>query len=275
LGVAPDTVELQSELLLALVYRVYDQMRDGFTTVQFPKEMNRGWDAVAAVGSFVSVLCGHQDYIENAAVTSASLVVGATSDLRAAQEAVLESLELVREGVDAPSRPARRQLLKDLSDRLAVLEMDLSQYVESVTDIGLWIPSLRVEDYHRSLVASVRLVERTRDISDSLARLTSIAGARAQTLAAIDQAIQEHRRRSWTLVAGLLSAIAIPITFILAFFGVNAKEVNGNLSMFDVTRYYGVYMFAFGMVASSGFVLVGFWWFGHPRRKEDSVRRIK
>jgi hypothetical protein len=33
--------------------------------------------------------------------------------------------------------------------------MSLSQHVESASDIGLGIPSLRVEDYHRTANASI------------------------------------------------------------------------------------------------------------------------
>src|ERR1039457_4827413 len=139
-------------MLLALVYRVYDPMREGFTSVQFPCELNRGWDAIGAVGSFVSVLCGHQDYIENAAVLSAALTVAALSDLRETQDAVLESMRLIREDTDSQDRERRRIVLGNLSERLAVLQMDLSQHVESVADIGLWGPFLRGAGYHPGAV---------------------------------------------------------------------------------------------------------------------------
>jgi hypothetical protein len=266
LGIAFETVELQEEMLLALVYRVYDPMRDGFTSVCFPRELNRGWDAIGAVGSFVSVLCGHQDYIENAAVLSAALTVAALSDLRETQDAVLESMRLIREDTEGQDRGQRRIVLGNLSEQLAELQMNLSQHVESVADIGLWIPSLRVEDYHRSLVDCVRLVERSDLIGKSISRLTAIATAKAQALDTLDGAVNDHRRRSWALVAALLSTIAIPVSFILAFFSINAPQEHPNVSIFNLQVYLPLYLFAFGMIGLVGLVVAIFWYAAHPLR---------
>jgi hypothetical protein len=273
LGIAFETVELQEEMLLALVYRVYDPMRAGFTSVGFPRELNRGWDAIGAVGSFVSVLCGHQDYIENAAVLSAALTVAALSDLRETQDAVLESMRLIREDTDSQDRERRRIVLGNLSERLAVLQMDLSQHVESVADIGLWVPSLRVEDYHRGLVNSVRLIERSDIIGKSISRLTAIATAKAQALDTLDGAVNDHRRRSWALVAALLSTIAIPVSFILAFFSIQAPQVHPTVSMFSMHDYLPVYVFAFGMIGLVGLIVIIFWYMAHPLRDSHSRQK--
>ncbi len=140
-------VEIQEEFLRSLVYRVHVPQRDGFTSIKFPQELNRSLNAIAAVGSFVSVLCGHQDYVENSVILSATSIVSATTELRSIQESILGSFALVRDKLGTLSRPQRRQMLGDISVQLARHEMNLSQHVESVADIGLWIPSLRVEDY--------------------------------------------------------------------------------------------------------------------------------
>lgn len=264
---ADQVVEIQEKFLRSLVYRVHAPQREGFTSIRFPPELNRNLTTIAAVGSFVSVLCGHQDYVENSVVLSATSIVSATTELRSIQESLLDGFSLVRDKLGTLSRMQRRQILGDISGQLAKHEMNLSQHVESVADIGLWIPSLRVEDYHRTLVSSVRLMERSEVIGKSIQRLTSIAAARTQILLAEEQQLQEHRRRSWALVVGLLTILAIPTSFILAFFGISAPEVDPKTSIFDFHRYVGVYLFAFGMVGLSATTVTLFWLLGHPSRR--------
>ncbi|MGH4012825.1 MAG: hypothetical protein ACRDSL_02570 [Pseudonocardiaceae bacterium] len=266
---ADQRVEIQERFLRSLVYRVHAPQREGFTSIQFPPELNRSLTTIAAVGSFVSVLCGHQDYVENSVILSATSIVSATTELRSIQESLLGGLSLVRDKLGTLSRLQRRQMLGDISGQLAKHEMNLSQHVESVADIGLWIPSLRVEDYHLALVSSVRLMERSEIIGKSIQRLTSIAAARTQVLLAEEQQLQEHRRRSWALVIGLLTILAIPTSFILAFFGISAPEVDPRTSIFDFHRYIGVYLFAFGMVGLSATIVTLFWLLGHPSRRRE------
>lgn len=262
-----EKVEIQEDFLRSLIYRVHVPQREGFTSIQFPPELNRGLTAIAAVGSFVSILRGHQDYVENSVILSSISIISATTELRDIQESLLAGFSLVRDKLGKLSRLQRRQLLGDISGQLAMHEMNLSQHVESVADIGLWIPSLRVEDYHRTLVSSVRLMERSEIIGKSIQRLTSITAARTQVLLAEEQQLQEHRRRSWALVVGLLTTVAIPTSFILAFFGITAPEVDPKTSIFDLRRYLGVYLFAFGMVGLSAIIVTLFWLLGHPSRK--------
>jgi hypothetical protein len=126
-----------------------------------------------------------------------------------------------------------------------------------------------VEDYHRTLVASVRLVERANLIANSLQRLTALVAARAQVLLSEEQQLQEHRRRSWALIVALLTTVAIPVSLILGFFGVSASQVDPNASIFDLHRYLDVYLFAFGMIGVSGLAVTIFWFVGHPQRRWD------
>jgi hypothetical protein len=260
-------VELKDEFLRSLIYRVYAPLRSGFTSIQFPPELNRGTLAIAALGPFVSVLSGHQDYVENTSLLSAVMIMSATTEIRRIQTSVLDSFAAIRERLGTMNRVERQQLLGQISSRLAQHEMDLSQYVESANDIGLWVPSLRVEDYHRTLVTSTRLPERVAVIGNSIQRLTSITSARTQALLAEEQQLQEHRRRSWALIVGLLSTVAIPLSFVLAFFGVSSKDVTADSSIFDWNRYLGVYLFAFGMVGLAAMGVTLFWFVGHPSRR--------
>ncbi len=110
-------------------------------------------------------------------------------------------------------------------------------------------------------------MERSEIIGKSIHRLTSIAAARTQVLLAEEQQLQEHRRRSWALVVGLLTTVTIPTSFILAFFGISASEVDPKASIFNFHRYAGVYLFAFGMVGLSVIVVALFWLVGHPSKR--------
>jgi hypothetical protein len=269
LRVEEGRLELKEEFLRSLVYRVHGPLREGFTSIAFPSELNRGMATIGAVGTFVSVLSGHQDYAENAYLLSAVMTTSATAELRDVQASILRSFTDVRDRLGTLERPEQRPMLGQISGNLAQHEMSLSQNVESASDIGLWIPSLRVENYHRTLVAAVRLSERSQLIANSLRRLTALVAARTQVLIAQEQQLQEHRRRSWTLIVGLLTSVAIPVSLILAFFGISATQVDPKASIFDLHRYLGVYLSAFGMIGLSGLAVTLFWFIGHPRRREN------
>ena len=261
-------LEYNQDFLISLVYRIGARLRKGFTSVLFPPELNRGMGVLGAVGSFVSVLSGHQEYVENAVLLSVIQVLAATSELRAIENSIAGSYDLVRDQLDALGRGDRRLILQKLTAELALHEMSLSEFVESATDVGLWIPALRVEDFHRSLVQSVRLMERANLVSTSVTRLTAIVAARAQVLSGEEQQLQDHRRRSWALVAAILSSVAVPIGLVLAFFGISASNVDPDSSIFDFRLYAGLYLFIGGLIVLSVLVVVGFYVLGHPERRK-------
>lgn len=63
----------------------------------------------------------------------------------------------------------------------------------------------------------------------------------------------------WTAAVGFLSTVALPITLVLTFFGVNAREVDSGLSMFDrhyLPMYIGLAVLAaLGLSLSAGLYL--------------------
>ena len=68
------------DVLQRLVYRADLPYRKEYSAIRYPAELNRrpGW--LAAVGPYVSVVCGHSDFIENAVFLSAVQAVAATVD---------------------------------------------------------------------------------------------------------------------------------------------------------------------------------------------------
>ncbi len=67
----------------SLIYRTDLPYVKDFSEIRYPKELNRrpGW--LAAVGPYVSAVCGHPGFIENAAFISAVQAVAAAAQLRA------------------------------------------------------------------------------------------------------------------------------------------------------------------------------------------------
>jgi len=59
------------DLVQRMIYRADLPYRKEFSAIRYPAELNRrpGW--LTAVGPYVSVVCGHQRYIENAIFASA------------------------------------------------------------------------------------------------------------------------------------------------------------------------------------------------------------
>src|SRR5450755_3454960 len=73
--------EDHDDLVQRLIYRTDLPYRKEYSAIQYPGELNRrpGW--LAAVGPYVSVICGHPDFIENAIFLSAVQAVGAAAQL--------------------------------------------------------------------------------------------------------------------------------------------------------------------------------------------------
>jgi hypothetical protein len=80
----------------------------------------------------VSVLCGQQDYVENAAFVSAAQAVASSVRLREIRNALYHDLREFRavERVAGDTR-TRRRTLEQITDDLTRLELDLSVSVEA------------------------------------------------------------------------------------------------------------------------------------------------
>lgn len=55
---------------------------------------------------------------------------------------------------------------------------------------------------------------------------------------------QERQQARTTVRNALISAVAIPFTFLVGFFGINASQVNNRYSVFDLHHYAAVYLVA-------------------------------
>jgi hypothetical protein len=246
-------VKNQADLIQRLVYRANLPFRPEFSAISYPGELNRRPNTVTAVGPYVSVFCGHQDYVENAAFVSAAQALASAARLREIRNSLY--LELRRfstaERADEDTR-VRRRTLEQITDDLTRLELDLSVSVEAPADLRVLVPSLRVAEYHQAVYTALGMKDLAATASRMLRRLEATARSELTSIESIERRADEDRRLRWTVAIGFVSAVAIPIGLVLAFLGINASQVEPDRSMFDPAYawvYTGVALLAVTAVA--------------------------
>ena len=230
------------DLVQRLIYRTDLPYRKEYSVIRYPGELNRraGW--LAAVGPYVSVICGHPDFIQNAVFLSAVQAVGAAAQLRAIRQAAYADVRQFRdlEAAGGTTRD-RRRILERIADQLGDLELELSYSVEASADLGLLVPSLRVESFHHALYESMSLAGKAVTAGRMLQRLGSAIRAELTAVESIERRGDENRRVRYAVAVGFVSAVAIPGSLILAFLGINATQVRSTRSMFS-HQYLGMYL---------------------------------
>ena len=243
---APDDSD---DLVQRLIYRTDLPYRKEHSAICYPGELNRrpGW--LAAVGPYVSVICGHPDFIENAIFLSAVQAVGAAAQLRAIRQAAYADVRQFRnlEAAGGTTRD-RRRVLERIADQLGDLELELSYSVEASADLGLLVPSLRVESFHQALYESMSLAGKAVTAGRMLQRLGSAIRAELTAIESIERRGDENRRVRYAVAVGFVSAVAIPASLILAFLGINASQVSTRRSMFS-HQYLGMYLTVAAVIA--------------------------
>ena len=228
---APNDCE---DVIQRLIYRTDLPYRKQYSAIRYPPELNRrpGW--LAAVGPYVSAVCGHPDFIENSIFVSAVQAVAASAQLRAIRHAAYQDVRVFR-GVEQIRRTTqlRRRTLETIADQLGDLELELSYSVEASADLGLLVPSLRVESFHNALYESMGLAAKATTAGRMLQRLDRAISAELTAIESIERRADDNRRLRYAVAAGFVSTIAIPAGLIFAFLGINADQVRVQRSMFD------------------------------------------
>lgn len=263
------------ELTQRLIYRADLPYQSQHSEIRRPGELNRrpGW--LSAVSPYVSVVCGHADFVENTVFISAVQAVGAAAELRHVRHAAHRAVRLFRRGqhADTPTIAQRRHLLERITDELSDLELELSYSVEASIDLGLLVPSLRPESYHTALYESMCLADRAQTVARMLQRLAHAADAELTAIESIERRTDDDRRFRWTVAVGFVSTIAIPSGLVLAFFGINATQVDPRRSIFD-HHYLDVYLLVGAIVAFSA-VLYAALYAQHRTLAHPEAERVK
>ena len=141
----------------------------------------------------------------------------------------------------------RRRMLERIADQLGDLELELSYSVEATADLGLLVPSLRVESFHNALYESMSLASKAVTAGRMLERLARAIDAELTAIESIERRADDNRRIRYAVAVGFVSAVAIPASLILAYLGINASQVNSARSMFS-HHYLGMYLTIAGLI---------------------------
>lgn len=254
----------EADVVQRLIYRTNLPYRPEHSSIQFPAELNRRPTTVGALGPYVSVLCGHQDYVENCVLLSAVQAVGAAARLREIRDVTNSYVQRFRNrSADQRSTRDRRSTLEAISDGLSQLELELSYSVEAGGDIGTLVPALRIESFHNALFSTMGLTERAAIIGQMLSRLGNAIDAELTSVESIEQRAADRRRVRTVVAVTFVTTVTATLSLLFGFFGVNASQVDEQRSMFD-ERYAPVYalisvILAVGFLIFAGMLLHERW----------------
>ncbi|GAA0564988.1 hypothetical protein GCM10010172_55600 [Paractinoplanes ferrugineus] len=243
--VRPDDDGPDDDTVERLVYRRSRPYSKEFARRQEPEQLNETIDGRVTRGvvtTYVSLLYGHQYEVEDSIYLSTVHAVGTASIFRQIWH---DSYRQVREfrlkGQAQVVGQQTRDALEELADNLGNLEFDLTFSVE--------FPLMRIETFHTALYETMDLSGQARALSQMFSQL---GGSLKSEITAID--VRERRRdegrQKWNaFAAGVLSLVGVSVGFVIAFLGINAKEVPNApaVSMWD-SRFATVYLVA-GLIA--------------------------
>ncbi len=232
-------------MVKVILYRVEPPNRPEFMEYRKPSGLNEIDRTLCAVTPYVSLLYGQQNYVENSVFLTVVQAVGTAARFRQIwHKAHGQVREFRRNGQVEKPGTQRRGGLEFLADDLGNLELDLSFSVDASADLGLLIPALRIESFHKELYAAMELRERAETVSRMFIRLDASIRSELTAIEIREQQEQEQKRLRWGAAVSVLSLPAVPIGFLGAYFGINATEVNNQWSIFDMHHYRPVYVTA-------------------------------
>jgi hypothetical protein len=229
-----------------ILYRSEPPFRPEFIDLKRPAGLNpSGADKVGLVTPYTSLLVGHNQYIQNSVFLTAVQAVGTSARFRQIWHRTHAMVSQFRARFQAEEVGVQsRAGMEELADELGNLELELSFSVETSSDLGLLIPALRSVSFHRELYAAMELQERAERVSRMFTRLDSSINSEL-TAIGIREAKQDGRRRlRWAFAINLLSILVVPITVLLAFFGVSTKDVTDGFSILDFRHFRLEYILA-------------------------------
>jgi hypothetical protein len=226
-----------------IVYRDAPPYREEFARLQKPEQLNLSSNdkplTLGIVTPYVSLLYGHERYVEDSIFLSTAHAVGTASTFRQIWHESSKQVREFRDKGQAKEPGAQtRAALEKLADNLGNLEFDLTFSVE--------FPLMRIETFHSALYEAMDLSGQATALSQMFSQL---GGSLRSEITAID--VRERRRddgrQKWNaFAAGVLSLVGVSVGFVIAFLGVNTTEVpsgDKQLSMWD-SRFAVVYLVA-------------------------------
>ena len=253
-----------------VIYRTHRTFRPAAAaTFAYPPELNRRPGSTVAIGPYVSVMLGNEDEEDNAALVSAAQVLGSASRLRHISEQASWDLQAFRDAQkDQADGVTSYDVLGRVANRLGDLELELTFAVESVADLSLLVPSVRLTSYHAAIFAQMGLHEKAATVSRMLERLGRSIRAERTALEAQDRRADDERRKRWEGAYIYLATIPLAMTLGLAYLGMNASEVDSTWSMWDgrhLPIYGAILAVVLGGIAIPGLITL--------RQRREAARR--
>jgi hypothetical protein len=269
----------EEDAVKGILYRVDPPNRPEFMKIRRPSGLNEAGRTLGAVTPYVSLLYGHQDYIENSVFLTAVQAVGTTARFRQIWHKAHGQVRDFRYNTQNPEvGKQQRSDMESLVDELGNLELDLSFSVETSADLGLLIPSLRLESFHKELYAAMELRERAETVSRMFSRLDASIRSELTAIEIRERRAEEEKRLRRDAAVSVLSVIGVPLGFLLAYFGINANQVSSRWSMLNLHHYRSVYIAA-GVLALTPLVtflvLNGRAWLRSRREKAEFRARTQ
>jgi hypothetical protein len=231
------------EAIHDIVYRDTPPYREEFARLQEPEQLNLSANdtkvTLGIVTPYVSLLYGHERYVEDSIFLSTVHAVGTASTFRQIWHESYKQVREFRDQGQAKEPGAQtRAALEKLADNLGNLEFDLTFSVE--------FPLMRIETFHSALYEAMDLSSQATALSQMFSQL---GGSLRSEITAID--VRERRRddgrQRWNaFAAAVLSLIGVSVGFVIAFLGINTTQVpsgDKQLSMWD-SRFATVYLVA-------------------------------
>ncbi|WP_157105752.1 hypothetical protein [Corynebacterium phocae] len=226
-----------------IIYRANLDASPEFINLIYPPELNRRENTGAALGPLVALLWGHQDYVENIALLSAIMAVGAESGLRRTHVRALALLKDVDSFLPKYRSLSadRHRLLRYLSE-IVELENLLILSADAGVNLFTVIPSLRPADFHRALYGVLEIQSDRDRAARILSRVNSMVSARADQIRAMEESEKSSRNRRWVISVSAASTIAIPFSIIFGYFSLEGSQPDPDHFFINVLFYWKFYL---------------------------------
>lgn len=231
-----------------LVSRRDDSSREGYHTVRLPTEANRYADTLVALTPGATAAAGHRPDFEVVLVLCAVQALASLSSLRQIQNAAFEAL---REFQQESDHRLGSEALERRLHELGQLELALSFGVEAYLGMRTSIPTLPVEQYHSELVDALGLPPGASITGGMLQRLSKALQAEGDARATRRARAVERQRQNWSAVGGAAAFVALPLSILVGFLGMSAKEIDARASFLD-SRYLRYYAAIVGVLGLAG-----------------------
>ncbi|WP_344101016.1 hypothetical protein [Myceligenerans crystallogenes] len=234
----------------ALMYRTHAELSHDYTSVKYPMESNREKGVTVAVGPYMSIVLGWPQDGGNSAFISIVMVLAALAELSRISDEATATVAEIKDAQSPNVDPQKRQaVLERTADDLGDYQLLLTFNVDTLADISMLMPSQRVTNYHDVLVECMGLESKTKVVTKMLDRLDYAVRAEMAALTSFGSRMEEAQRKRWSIVQAGLSTVAVPVSIVFGYFGMNAAEVDERVSFLDLEKYGPLYLTISGSLA--------------------------